>query len=134
MTGALLELVNGVFYLGIAALMFPVLRKRAEALAIGYVAFRTIEFVMQILAELSPLSLLTVSEAAMQAGNSGAGSYQAVAALLLANRTGAFQMISVFLASGAFIFYRALSDASCPALCLSLGVCRGCGSPGHCRP
>jgi hypothetical protein len=107
-TGALLELVNGVFYLGIAALMFPILRKRAEALAIGYLAFRIIEFVMQVLAELSPLSLLSMSEAAAQAGGSGASSYQAVATLLLANRAGAFQMISIFLASGAFILYPAL--------------------------
>lgn len=104
--GTLLELVNGVFYLGIAALMFPILRKRADALAIGYVAFRVIEFIMQVLAELSPMALLTVSKGAVQAG--GTGSFEAVAALLLANRLWAFRMISVFLAAGAFILYPTL--------------------------
>ncbi len=105
-TGTLMELVNGIFYLSIAALMFPILRKRADALAIGYVAFRVIEFIMQVLAELSPMALLTVAEGAAQAGPTG--SFQAIASLLLANRLWAFRMISVFLAAGAFIFYPTL--------------------------
>jgi hypothetical protein len=68
------------------------------------VAFRVIEFIMQVLAELSPMALLTVS----QAVDSGGGSFEAVVALLLANRLWAFRMISVFLASGAFILYPVL--------------------------
>ena len=41
--GALLELVNGVAYVGIAVLVFPILRQRFESLALWYVGFRIIE-------------------------------------------------------------------------------------------
>jgi hypothetical protein len=60
----LLELINAFAYLGIAMLMFPILKQRYESLALGYVGLRIIEFVMQILTDLSPLALLTLSEAA----------------------------------------------------------------------
>jgi hypothetical protein len=49
--GVLLELTNAVAYVGIAVLMFPILRQRYESLVLGYFGFRVIEFVMQTLAD-----------------------------------------------------------------------------------
>jgi len=46
--GALLEIINGVAYIGIAVLMFPILRQRFESMALGYVAFRIIEFITKL--------------------------------------------------------------------------------------
>lgn len=106
--GALLEFMNGIAYLGIAVLVFPILKQRFESLALWYFGFRIIEFVMQTLADISPLSLLTVSEEFVRAGASNAASYQAAGAVLLAGRYWAFQMVSITLGLGALLFYSML--------------------------
>ena len=103
--GVLLELINGVAYLGIAVLMFPILRQRFESMALGYVGFRIIEFVMQTLSDLSPLSMVTLSEEFVRAGAPGASSFQSLGTLLLAERYWAFQMVSITLGLGALMLY-----------------------------
>jgi hypothetical protein len=103
--GVLLELVNAVAYIGIAVLMFPILRQCFESLALGYVGFRIIEFVMQTLSDISPLSLLTLSEEFVRAGAPEASSFQTLGTLLLAERHWAFQMVSITLPLGALTFY-----------------------------
>lgn len=60
--GALLSFANGLAYIGIAVLLFPILRPRFESLALAYVGFRVVEFITQILADVSPLALLTLAE------------------------------------------------------------------------
>jgi hypothetical protein len=104
-SGVLLELINGVAYLGIGVLMFPILKQRFESMALGYVGFRIIEFVMQTLSDLSPLSLLTLSEEFVRAGAPEASSFQALGTLLLAERSWAFQMVSITLGLGALMLY-----------------------------
>jgi len=106
--GALLEFVNGIAYLGIAMLVFPILKQRFESLALWYVGFRIIEFVMQTLADISPLSLLTVSEEFVRAGASDVASFQAAGAVLLAGRFWAFQMVSITFGLSALLFYSML--------------------------
>ena len=106
--GVLLELINGVAYLGIAVLMFPILRRRFESMALGYVGFRIIEFVMQTLSDLSPLSLLALSEEFVSAGAPEASSFQALGTLLLAERSWAFQMVSITFGLSALLFYYTL--------------------------
>lgn len=107
-TGALLELLNAVAYLGIAVFMFPIFKKRYESLALGYIGFRIIEFVMQILTDLSPLKLITLSEEFINAGAPTGSSYQILGSLLVAERELAFQMVSISLVLGAFLFYTML--------------------------
>ena len=106
--GVLLELINAVAYLGIAVLMFPILRGRFESLALGYVGFRIIEFVMQILTGLSPLALVTLSEEFVIAGSPAASSFQTLGTVLIAGRSWAFQMVSINLVLGALLFYSML--------------------------
>jgi hypothetical protein len=103
--GALLEISNGVAYLGIGVLMFSILGRRFRSMALWYVAFRVIEFVMQTLSDLSALSLVKVSGAFVGSGAAAAPSYQAVGTLLLAGRSWAFQMVSIALVLGALVFY-----------------------------
>jgi hypothetical protein len=104
-SGVLLELINGLAYVGIALLMFPILRQRFESLALGYVGFRIIEFIMQIASDLSPLSLLNVSEEFVKAGAPQSSSFQALGTLMLAERFWAFQMLSLVFGLGALMFY-----------------------------
>ncbi|MFC1936156.1 DUF4386 domain-containing protein [Chloroflexota bacterium] len=106
--GALLEFSNGIAYLGIAVLMFPIFKHRFESMALAYVGFRVIEFVMQTLSDLSPLSLLTLSEEFVRAGAPAASSFQTSGTLLLAERYWAFQMVSITLVLGALLFYTML--------------------------
>ncbi|MGB2964518.1 MAG: DUF4386 domain-containing protein [Anaerolineales bacterium] len=106
--GALLEMLNGVAYLGIAVFMFPVFKKRFESLALGYIAFRVIEFVMQTLSDLSPLAILSLSEEYLKAGSPVGSSFEVLGSLLYAERLWAFQMVSITLVLGAFLFYTML--------------------------
>ncbi len=103
--GVLLELSNAVAYIGIAALMFPILKHRFESMALGYFGFRIIEFVTQILTDLSPLSLLSLSEQFISAGSPQASAFQTLGMLLIAERSWAFQMLSITFGLSALLFY-----------------------------
>jgi hypothetical protein len=106
--GVLLELINGMAYVGIAVLMLPILKHRFASLAFGYFGFRIIEFVMQTLSDLSPLALLTLSEEFVSAGSPAASSFQTLGTILLAERAWAFQMVSITFGLGALLFYTML--------------------------
>jgi hypothetical protein len=58
----ILWLILAVSVMGIGVLMFPVLKKYNEGLALGYAGIRLIETVFIIAASLSLLSLLTLSQ------------------------------------------------------------------------
>lgn len=103
--GTLLEMANGVAYIGIAVLMYPILKQRFESLALWYVCFRIIEFIMQTLSDLGPLALLNVSEAFVNAGAAESSALQSVGALIVAERAWAFQMVTLSLVLGALVFY-----------------------------
>ncbi len=60
--GVLLELINGIAVVGIAVAMFPILKLQNEALALGYVAARTVEAVVIIAGIGSALSLVALGQ------------------------------------------------------------------------
>ncbi|MCJ7489344.1 MAG: DUF4386 domain-containing protein, partial [Thermoplasmata archaeon] len=60
--GALLYLIMGVAIVGIAVMIFPILKNVNEGLALAYVGFRTLEGVILIVVTMSLLSLLTLSQ------------------------------------------------------------------------
>ncbi len=101
--GVLLSFANGLAYVGIAVLPFPILKRRFESLALAYVGFRVIEFITQILADISPLALLTLAGDASQAG-----AVQELGALLLAERFWAFQMLNLIFPLSALLLYAML--------------------------
>lgn len=101
--GVILDLINDVALLGIAVLMFPLLKQRFESLALGYLSIRVVEFVMIIAADLSALSLL-----ALKVEPGTAESFQSVGTLLLAQRQSAFLMVTCTFALGALVFYAML--------------------------
>ena len=71
MTGVLLELVLVVSVVGIGALLFPVLRRRNEGLAMGYVGTRILESVLLLAASVSGLVFLKLSQEHGRAGVDG---------------------------------------------------------------
>jgi hypothetical protein len=60
---------------------------------------------MQTLSDISPLSLLRLSEEFVAAGAPQSSSFQALGSLLLAERYWAFQMVTIALVLGALTFY-----------------------------
>lgn len=103
--GALLELINGFAYILIAVLMFPILKRRNITIAFGYVGFRIVEFIMQAISDISPLRLLTLSKEFLQAGAPATSSFQALGAILLAERYWAIQMVTITFSLSALMFY-----------------------------
>ena len=84
MIGVLLLLIDSAAVVGIAVLMFPILKKYSEALALGYAGFRVIEATVIIVASIILLSLLTLSQEYVQAAAPDASCFQTLGSLLLA--------------------------------------------------
>jgi hypothetical protein len=59
---ALLEIVLIISAIGVAVVMFPILRRQSEALALGYVASRIVESVVIGVGVISLLSILTLRD------------------------------------------------------------------------
>ena len=60
--GAFLEVLQAIAQIGVAVVMFPILRRKHERLALGYVASRTIESAMVLVGAMALLSILTLSD------------------------------------------------------------------------
>lgn len=105
MAGVLLELVNGIAVLGIAVIMYPLLKKYNEGIALGYVAFRVLECGMQVAMDMGPLSLLTLSQKYIETGAKDALQFETLGALYLAERNAAAFMLMIFFVAGALLFY-----------------------------
>jgi hypothetical protein len=88
--GMFLELIWALAVLGIPVILYPILRKHNEALALGFYSLRFIEAFLTILYSISLLSLLTLSREYAKAGAPDMSYYQTAGNLLLAVRDWAF--------------------------------------------
>ena len=84
--GALLELICAGAFLGIAVMIFPILKKLHEPIAVGYLVGRIFEAVPFVVGVISLLSLLTLSHEYVQAGAPDASYVLPLGALLLTVR------------------------------------------------
>jgi hypothetical protein len=66
--GTLLELTNHIAVVGIAVVLYPVLRRFSERFAVGYVAARSIESVLFAIGTMHLVALASVSHAFVTAG------------------------------------------------------------------
>jgi hypothetical protein len=82
-TGAFLILVMAVAVAWIPVMLFPILKKHNETLAVGYVVSRALEAVCDIVAVISWLLLLTLSQGYVKAGAPAALSFQTLGTILL---------------------------------------------------
>lgn len=83
-TGVLLQLVMGVAVVSIAVVIYPVLRRGTERLAMGYVVARALEAVIYIVGATGLLALITVSEKYVASGDGSA--FAAAGRLIMAQR------------------------------------------------
>jgi hypothetical protein len=110
-TGVLLELINDAAVIGIAVLLFPLLKKQSEGLALGYVCFRVVEVVTLVISKMGTLSLLTLSREYLAAGAPDAAYFRALDALVQAERSWSGTLTAVFFILGALILYALLYRA-----------------------
>jgi hypothetical protein len=82
--GLLLELVNHIAVVGIAVVIYPILKSAGERLALGYVAARSIEAALFSITTLHLLTLVSVSHEYAAAGGTQAAHLQALGGVLLA--------------------------------------------------
>jgi len=80
--GGLFAVVSGVAVVGIAVLMFPLLKPTSEPLALGYVAERVVELVLQVLFFLVvPLLMIAIGNG-LRDGSVDASTSQSLGSLL----------------------------------------------------
>jgi Domain of unknown function (DUF4386) len=82
--GALLDLLGAGAFVVLAVVIFPVLKKHNETIALGYVVARIIEAVPFIIANISLLSLITLSQEYISASAPEASYFVPVGSELLA--------------------------------------------------
>lgn len=103
--GALLTLIMGVAVVGIAVMIFPILKNVDEGLALAYVGFRTLECVILIIVAMSYLSLLTLSQEYVAAGTLDATSFEAQGAILLAQTEWSNVPVDIVFGLGCLMVY-----------------------------
>ncbi len=84
-TGMLLDLICAGAFVGLAVVLYPILKKHNETVAIGYVVARSLEAVPFIIGAISLLSLTTLSQEYVEAAAPDA-SFQTLGSSLLAVR------------------------------------------------
>jgi hypothetical protein len=92
-SGVLIGFLLGLAVVGIGVLLFPILKKHSEPLALGYVGIRTAEFPILLVWLISPLLLITLSQEYVEAGGPVASSFQALGAVLLALRHWTWRLV-----------------------------------------
>jgi hypothetical protein len=100
----LLWVINAAAVVGIAVLMFPILKQHNESIALGYVGSRTIEAAISIVGEICVLALLTLSQEYVKAGAPDASYFQTLGTLFLAGRDWAYKMVMIATGLGGLLF------------------------------
>jgi hypothetical protein len=104
--GVLLELINCAAVVGIAAMLFPILKRHNENIARGYFGFRILEAAILSVAVISPLALITLSQEYVAAGAPDASYFQTLGILVMAPRLHlAGLLTATFFSLGAVLLY-----------------------------
>jgi hypothetical protein len=105
-TGALLALIMGLALAMVPVMMYPILKKHNQALALGYVVFRgALETVTVIAFVSSLLLLIPLSQEYVKAGAPDASNFQALGTLLLETDFQINPILKIVFSLGALMFY-----------------------------
>jgi hypothetical protein len=104
--GVLLELVNCLAVIGIAAVLFPLIRRQSEALAAGYLGTRVVEVVILAVAAVCPLLIVNVSQEYLAGGAADAAHFETAGALVMAARGHLASLLTpIFFSLAALLLY-----------------------------
>ncbi|MDI4643602.1 DUF4386 domain-containing protein [Cohnella hashimotonis] len=108
--GTLLELVNAAAVAGIAMLLYPILKKRHEAFALGYFGSRIIESAILIVSLIVPVVFLMFGEKDAATAAADRSVYQAIADWAVEAHYMLFELAMIVLGLGSlpfcYILYR----------------------------
>jgi len=105
-TGSIFVLTMGFSLAMMSVMLFPILKKHNEALALGAVVFRgTLEAVIYIAVAISWLLLLTVSQEYVKAGVPEASHFQTLGTLLLKASDQIGSILDIVFSLGALMIY-----------------------------
>jgi hypothetical protein len=109
LAGALFVLIMGFALAMVPVMMFPLLKRYNEALALGYVVFRgALETIMYIVLAISWLFLIPVSQEYVKAGTPDASYFQTLGAVLLNGHDLIAPVQTIVFCLGALILYYVL--------------------------
>jgi hypothetical protein len=117
---AVLQVSAAVAIALIPAILFPILRRHDEGVALGYLAIRVVESVILLLGALASLLLITLSEKFVNAGSPSDPSYQISGAILQGVSTWTFVLDPIVFGVGALLFYQLLARTRLVPLWLAL--------------
>jgi hypothetical protein len=103
--GVLGLLTAAVAIFSIPVMMFPILKKHNEALALEYVGFRIFEAIIFLVDMISSLILITLGQEYVKAGAPDSSYFQALGTVLLAARDWTFVLTPIVFGLGALVFY-----------------------------
>jgi len=106
--GMMIELINDAAVIGIPVMLYPIINKYSERLAVGYLAFRIVESLVLIFSKTSLLSLIPLSQAYIAAGSPEMSYFQTIGTVALSARDWASQIQVVFFSISALLFYYAV--------------------------
>jgi hypothetical protein len=106
--GALIELAAAVSVVLIPAMLFPVLRRFNEGVALGYFGFRILEAITLIIGAVSSLLLVSLSRQYLSAGAAATSDYQHTGALLQAAYNWVSPLNPIVFGPGALLLYSVL--------------------------
>lgn len=95
--GAVMELMLVVSAIGTATVMFPILRKYNETIALWHVCFRFLEAIVITVGVISVLALLTLSREFIAAGSPDPTSFQSTGIALIAIHDWTFMLGPLFM-------------------------------------
>jgi hypothetical protein len=102
--GVLLQYVAAAGNVGIAVLLFPILKKHSETIALGYVVTRIFDGAGLVVSGIGTLSLIALSQETIQAGTQSASYSMTLGNLLVAGSDTAFVVTMIALGLGAMPF------------------------------
>lgn len=103
--GLLLELTSAAAVVGIPVMLYPILKRYSEPVALGYFGFRLIESATVFVGNLGPRSLLTLSQEYVKSGALDVSYFETLGSLFQAERYWAYPMLGIVFCAGALLFY-----------------------------
>jgi hypothetical protein len=140
--GTLIAHINEAAIIGYAVLLFPVLKRYSQGLALSYAAFKVVEAVLLLVSAVSLLSLIALSHSYLTAAGGNAPALKASADVILAQQFWAARLaaLAYLVATPVlnFVLYKSqlvprfLSVWGFAALAmLALGLALGVGDPSR---
>jgi hypothetical protein len=106
LSSALFQFIMTIAYLGFAITLYPILRKHMESLALGFLSFRIVAAVLNIIGFICLLLLLSLSQQYLKAGTQDLLYFQTLGDLLRTGRDIVNHVAMIFATSvGGLMFY-----------------------------